>query len=638
METPFRYSVTLSRGTQLGLDYLNAGESGTITVLVSNPGPSLGVQSIAFNFSIGPNATNLVASAGDITAMYPKGWIDLGSFRYAAPAGTKLDSTTVLQFIFTVNVNPLPGTTTFGILDATDKGQGTVTPVPTVTKMPNTFTLANLVATPGEITRGETVTLTWLATPQQPYTIKFADGPATYTPTSAVAAWVSPPVNTSAQMYEFVVSATAQIGGQTLSAQSTTAVEVDNPVIVSFPQPATPFLLPPVTLQWQTSNADHCKLFSKGTLLDDNAPANTPAAGYVVTPSKLRTPYSLYAVKGTTISPGQDVTVVYAQWVEGTPVDYKQPRLAIALSPTGSTLYVQVNENILALDATSLQQLNSARTYGGATPLSTVVPSDGAFVYAWSYLNEQGYPDYPVSQYVSVGLAHWMPMAFPGAQTFAVQTGAKPICYSIVSTGIVGMYDALHPAPGQDGYKFSTSGTALSAIVSPDSSSMYFLRTSGTGIGLFCYHIANESVTPVLDGLGGASGATPVFSANGATLYVPSANEHSIVPVDLTAGTAGAPIAIDANGRIGRMAMDNTKTVLFVAVAYATGGAVYQLAVATGALRKLATTTSSTIDIAVRPDGQALFIADGGKLRVLRMTVTADSNDDEAAHEPTLQA
>jgi hypothetical protein len=628
----FRYGITLSRGTQLGLDYLNAGESGTLTVLVSNPGPPLGVQNIAFTFSIGPNATNLVASAGDITAIMPTGWIDLGRFNYAAPAGTTLDSTTVLRFLFTVNVNPLPGTTTFGILETTDKGQGAVTPAPTITKMPDTFTLANLVATPGEITRGATVTLTWLATPQQRYTIEFADGPADYTPTSAVAAWVSPPVNTSAQMYEFVVGATAQIGGQTLSAQSATAVEVDNPVIVSFPQPAAPFLLPPVTLQWQTSNADHCKLFSKGTLIDDNAPAHPPAAGYVVTPSKLRTPYSLYAVKGTTVSPGQDVTVLYAQWVEGTPVDYKQPRLAIALAPSGRTLYVQVNGNILALDAVSLQQLNSAQTYVGATPLGTLAPSDGAFVYAWCNINDQGHTDSVVYRYVSDGLAHEIGVSFPGPQAFAIQTGATMIYYTIGRTFIVGMYDALHPVHD---YTFSTPGTAFSAIVSPDSSGMYFLRTSGTGTGLFCYHIASNSVTLVRDGLGGASGATPVFSANGATIHVPSADEHSIVPVDPTAGAAGTPIPIDASGRIVRMAIDDTSTVLFVAVAYATGGAVYQVVVASGALRKVATTTSSAIDIAIRPDGQALFIADGGTLRVLRLTSTADSHDDDAAHDPT---
>lgn len=620
MSTKLRYGFSLSEGAQIGLTYLNAGAPGTITVIVSNPGDPVNLQSLTFSVSIGNQNTDLASATGDIVVSYPADWTDDGNFSYTAPSGFMVDGTTQLQFSFAVQINPLPGTTTIGIKETTDSGTAFLTPPYSLLKVPSSFTLANLTATPNEVARGTPVSLTWAATPGQLYTINYPDGPTNFTPTSPLAAWMSPPIQTAQQSYTFTVSASTQVGGQTVTLQLPIVVTVDNPQIVAFIQPTAPYMTPPVTLNWQTSNSDHCQLFTNGILVDGNAPANPGTDGYTVHPTVVATPYKLIAVKGTALSPSQEVDVIYAQWPEAAPVPFNASQMAIAMSPSGSLLYVNTGSNLYSIDSVSFHEVASAEVYDGAG-LRTVVSADGNWVYTFFLSENQGHYLTGLYRYQGAGLAFSLALA-AGNNSFAVDSDTDPISYLFYDFAILACHDILHIVAQ---YNFGDTAAAYGAVVNPDSTLVYFLRAADAGIALWRYHIADNTADQVLTGMGGATGVTPWISPDGNTLYVTAPGEHSLQPVALPACTLGAPILIDANGAITRIIANSTGTVLFIAVSYASGGAVYYMDLASQALRKIATSQANAIDIACRPDGSSLFMADGANVRVFNLNVTPTS-------------
>lgn len=617
MNAKLRYGFSLSEGPQVGLTYLNADQAGTITVIVSNSGDPVTLQSLSFSMAVGDQNTDLASAAGDIVATYPTGWSDDGNFSYSAPAGLIVDGTTQLQFSFALKVNPLPGSTTIGIREVTDSGSAFMNPPYVLLKTPNTFTLANLSATPNEVTRGTPVTLTWSATPGQLYNIGYPDGPTPFVPTSALAAWLSPPIETSQQNYTFTVSASIQVDGRTVTLQLPVVVQVDNPQIVEFDQPTAPFMTPPVALHWKTSNTDHCQLFSNGVLVDGNAPANPGTAGYPVKPTVVETPYKLIAVKGNASSPSQEVDVLYAQWTEAAPIPFSGSQTSIAMSPSGSLLYVNTGSNLYSLDSVSFHQVATSRIYTGALALQTVVTTDGAWIYA--YVLDTSSPDSMtvLYRYQGPGLAQQTPQ-YPLITAFAVHGGSDPMTYVIGTFFIVASRDYFHA--GHE-FQFADRVESHGAVLNTDATLVYFMRGDAPGIALWRYDIAGNKAEQVLTGMGGMGGVTPWITPDGTTLYAAAPEDHALLPVALPECTAGNPIIIDSAGVITRIVANSAGTVLFVGVAYATGGAVYYVELATHAVRKIATSQSNVIDIACRPDGSTLFLADGSNVRVINCNV-----------------
>lgn len=614
------YTFVLSEGIQTGLTYLNAGEPGTITVFLSST-DAVGIESISFNFALGndPNGSDIADTLNDITIGYPKGWIDQGNFTYTPPSSDPV-TYDMLPFTFNVNVNETPGITSIGIREISDSGTAILNPPYHLTKLPAGFVLADLTASPNPIASSDQVTLTWSATAGQKYQITYQGQEVPFTPSSPTASWVSPQIFTADDSVSFSVSAAMQLpNGYTVSAQVSVDVAVDNPEIASFPQPQAPFVTSPV-LHWETSNADHCEIFIDGVLIDGNAPANPGSAGYVIAPTKKRTPYTLYAVKGTTMSPSQTVTVLYYLWPLVKSYSLPYGAAVLVLSDDGTTLYA-VDARIVTVIDTATDAISGTWQWatglaGSPLPLSVIMV--------------------PSYQGVDVFMAMVAGAAAPQLFIFdlgSLSSGVFTIADNVVScqcgagmlyvtrapntlTALENVFDPLWSLVLPD--TVAVGGLTLS----PDFSTSYALvSTASVAPAYTLCKCDNPTQQFTLSGrYGGAHGARPYMTPDGSRLYVPSADEHSIVDVALPGMTDGATYLVDDNGFITSVAIDPNGFGIYACVVYPAGStsaaALYFIDTKDHGRRVLATAATGPCYMAVTTDGSKIYWSSGTELLV----------------------
>ncbi len=407
-----RYQMQLSQSSSNGvttsLTYVYAGQVATVSVVVANAGADVTIESLTFDFGVfGQNATDLAASAGDIVPIPPSGWSLTSdtTFTITPPGGSIVVGTLPLTFVFEVTVNAVAGACSLAITEVSTVGSAKVYPI-AITKMPAAFMLANLCAEPTVVNPASpmlvepngTVTLTWSGSADQVYTIGLPGG-ATSTctaPSAGTISWVTPAVLGTDATVTYTVSASTQVAGQALTAELSTTLNVDVAQIISFTQPGA-FYASPVTLNWQTSNADRCVLFANGVTVDENAPTNPGAAGYLAYPAAQSTQYVLHAYRGTTYVSSAIVFVNLYDWALTKTLslgDLAMDRMmSLAISRNGTALYYGGPSSVVAYNATSLAVLGTGvitvPTEPGAYPVPLAVANsglvlsrDGATLYA----------------------------------------------------------------------------------------------------------------------------------------------------------------------------------------------------------------------------------------------------------------
>lgn len=339
------YSLLCSVGDSDGVTYVNVGQPATLTLVVSNAGAPVTLDSLTLAFSLGTDGTDLAASAGNVTVVLPSAqWTAAWSangLTLTPPGGSMVVGTTTgLTFDFQVSaVNSIVGTTQIDVTETASDQTAYVAPF-AIPMLPAGFVLTDLVATPAQISPGGVVTLTWSGTPGQVYAINYFGGPAAgvsvVAPSGGIVVWTSPPVGTSASSATFVVSATVQ----STTVQASVSVLISAPQILTFPQP-DPFYGASATLVWTTVNATSCQLWANGSPVDLNAPANSPAGGYVIQPTLQTTTYELFACQGSIVSAPQSVVVDAHFWAPSGSVAFPDPAVyfTLALTADGSTLF-----------------------------------------------------------------------------------------------------------------------------------------------------------------------------------------------------------------------------------------------------------------------------------------------------------
>lgn len=338
----FTYSLSLQDANSDGVTYLTVNENATLTLILSNPGNPVTLNSLTLNVSLGNNATDL-AAPGDVTPVLPSENWTANGLTFTPPGGS-ISVAQELTFEFKIIVNGTPGGTPVSVTEVTEKGTAGVS-FPAVAKMPASFQLTGLSASPTQVNLGDTVTLTWTGTPNQAYTITWTNGPAggvsATSPSGGITSYPFPNFQPTSTPVVFIVAATVQ--GATVSAN--TAVNVNLPEIQGFSQPQPYYSSATrVTLTWKTLNADHCQVWADGAPVDANAPANSPEGGYIVNPQPTApvTRYVLYAYSGSTSSLGQSVEVRFV-WTTGGSINGvdSSDGLSMLLSKDGKTLYVR---------------------------------------------------------------------------------------------------------------------------------------------------------------------------------------------------------------------------------------------------------------------------------------------------------
>ncbi len=384
-----RYALELSQGSNTSLTYVNAGELATLTVVVSNPGADVTIDSITFGLGpFGQDATDLAAGPDEITVVAPVGWQSVSgtSFLLEPTGGSVVVGTTPLSFSFQVQVNAAAGTAELAITEVSSTGTAHVAPI-TITKMPSAFLLANLSATPVLVEPNGTVTLSWSSTPGQAYEIGYTAGSAVVIgPPGGSTTWVSPPVVTSATSATFTVSATAQEAGQVLTITLSTTVNMDVAQIISFSPPAT-FYSSPITLNWKTVNADYCVLYANGSVVDPQAPANSPASGYSTTPPGRTTTYQLYAFRGANSAASPQISITVYNWTQVRSYSWGDVsyNTAFAINGDGSVLYFGGQQGITAINTSTLTQTGQAPVANGVGPQGLALSGDGTQLYVANF-------------------------------------------------------------------------------------------------------------------------------------------------------------------------------------------------------------------------------------------------------------
>ncbi len=380
-----RYQLQLSQGQTTSLTYVNAGQTATLTVIVSNAGANVTIRSLTFDLSpFGQNATDLATSVTDITPMPPTGWQSVAgtSFTLVPSVGSAIIGTTPLTFEFQVRVNQAAGTSLLAITEVSASGTAHVAPI-AITKMPASFTLSKLSAAPALVEPNATVTLSWSCDAGQLYTVGFPGGTATVTPPSGgTVTWVSPPVKSTFPSITFTVSASTQVDGQVLSAELSTTVTVDVPQIISFDQPAAAYSSP-VILHWETLNADRCVLYADGVVVDQHAPANPGSGGYPVTPKAHSTQYQLHAYRNQAFITSQPIFVTLYNWAFLRSFKWGDESwsTSLALSADGEMLYFGGTNSVDAIDTNGFTLVGQGTVAGGVAPGGLALSNDGTTLY-----------------------------------------------------------------------------------------------------------------------------------------------------------------------------------------------------------------------------------------------------------------
>ncbi len=513
------YALQLSQGTQTSLTYLNVGQSATLTVVVSNAGAPVDVTNLVFDLSpFGNAASDLAGSADDITPLAPSGWkVDPAtSFGFTPVSGSISIGTSPVTFTLQVNVNAVAGIARVAITEVSSAGTAHPAPIP-ITKMPPSFVLANLSASPELVEPGGTVTLSWSATPGQLYTVGFPGGTDTVTPPSGgTASWISPPVQTAYASVTYTVSASTQVSGQTLSAEVSTTVQVDVPQVVSFDQPPACYSTP-ATLHWQTVNADYCVLYANGSVVDQHAPANPGENGYPVYPKAHVTAYQLHAFHKKYSVSSQTVYVTLYNWAYErtfTP-GFLGYEASLALTTDGRVLYYGDNFNIFAIDTSAFTILGHAvvRVYAGGPEAdgvcSLAVSKDGRKLFVGMFPGVDGllhvYDTANLSAPSTTINVTTGPVAMsPDGKTLYMAAGVASF-----GGGVSAIDTSTHAVLRQAGGRYDQY---LGLSLSRDGSTLYGVRVDNQLVTIDTSTLHATAVTTV-------AGAPCVLTADDATLY-----------------------------------------------------------------------------------------------------------------------
>jgi hypothetical protein len=508
MATPtLRYACQLAIGADDNLTYAVVNQTLTLSIIVSTPEPDpVRVDSITFGFGpFGDNATNLARQAADITAVVPDGWAPVAGkpFSYR-PTIKPTIGTEPVTFVFRVAVNSIAGNVQIAVTDVSNGQQVFRPPLP-LTKMPAGFVLRSLSATPAKINPGDVVTLQWTGTPGATNTVSYVGGTKdVVVPSSGRGAWTTPGIETNFPSAPFTVTATAQSSGGVLSAQIATSVFVDVPEILSFPQPGRTFFSGPVALQWTTRNAERCSLYADGQPVTLQAPANSPAAGFSVSPRSSSTQYALYAHKGKATTTAQPITVrVKFAWTKSAEI----PVSAVyGLFPAldGSYLYLLTNAEVAVVD-TTFNRLDRRFSLGAiGANVSGALSPDGKTLYVGS--------DGGGAQSVNLATGEVKAFLRPNPRATVALNAAGTAFYSISQRHVMRYYFANPQAGGVSSAGLDGPSVAATSFI--DSSALL----CATAKTLYRYDANTFAVTRVSDSLG-VLAASPnratMFTVNG---------------------------------------------------------------------------------------------------------------------------
>ncbi len=555
-QTHLTYELQLSQSTSNGvstsLTYVNTGQESTVQVVVSNRGADVTIESLTFDFgAFGQDGTDLVAAASDITPIAPSGWqcVTGTSFTIVPTSGSAVIGTSSITFTFGIAVNAATGACSLAITEVSSAGTAHVYPMP-ITKMPAAFMLASFSAAPTVVNPaspmlvepGGTVTLSWDCAPGQEYTIGFPGGGSqTVTGLSGgTASLVTPAVLGTSPTVAYTVCASAQsVSGQALSVELSSTLNVDVAQIISFAQPGA-FYASPVTLNWQTSNADYCVLYGNGVIVDPHAPTNPGVSGYQTTPVVQSTQYVLEAYRHQTPVSSPIVTVTLYDWAQTNAVSVANAdaMMALAVSRSGSVLYYAGNYSVTAYDTASLAILGTGvinpppsgppgPIANGVSNSGLVLSPNGMTLYAGIVgaqvlvFQTSNLAAAPVTIPVTGG-----PLAMsPNGATLYVATsewgsvaGGTVYAVSTATHAVIKQVSLTAPGHGSQPYgSMYDIGDAVDMKLSPDGATLYVL-ISGADQGN-CPLYTIDTATFVATQVASAVGMPMALTFDGATLY-----------------------------------------------------------------------------------------------------------------------
>jgi DNA-binding beta-propeller fold protein YncE len=305
--------------------------------------------------------------------------------------------------------------------------------------------------------------------------------------------------------------------------------------------------------------------------------------------------------------------------------------MAIAIAPDGEAAYV-VDWSDDAVTPVSLAHGDTggaialdgdtARWMGPPSVIAIAVAPDGATAYV----------DDPITgALLPISLASGttgMPIRIAGGagQIAITPDGATAYVVTYDSTVV-----PVHLATGTTGRPIPISHDAASIAIAPDGATAYvtsYIDSLDSDSGV--HHYRDGKITPIdlATGTPGTPipvGGTPAgiaITPDGATAYVTSPDNDTVVPVNLTAGIAGKPIP-DPDGPTGAIAITPDGDTAYV-TNYGGGsqnGSVTPVNLAAGTVGKPISDGDAAQAIAINPAGTVAYVADfnSDSVTVLRL-------------------
>lgn len=610
-----RYGIVLTQGSRSGLTYLNTAENATITLIVSNAGDDVELDGLTPVFLFGPHDSDIAKSSGDLSIGLPTGWTQEGG-QLRPPDDARIIGTKGFSLTFDVLINDAAGSTDFKIVEQTADGSAAVKF--TITKMPTGFLLANLVALPTFVEPGDTVDLTWAATPGQSYAIDWQSHHDAVTPTSPLASWKSPPLKSLQPTISFTVTGRRQLdGGKSIAAQATTGVSLDVPQILSFDQPRHPYYQPPVVLHWSTENADRCQLYHNGRLINDHANAN-PASGYEVTPLPGRNEYRLIALKGEAATPPVTISLVYYNWSAPRTISPGIGNLRIVVSPDGARIFLLGDKAVQALDAATLAVFQTVTMVDDHYPWHGAVTADGATLYV------------ALVRVPRRRLVRFSAYDMTRTQIFDAPVG--PLALGSDGVLYTGMNHEVNAIDGNTGtvlYQFAVQAAAgyqpLFAAA-PDRTVYHsYVQLFSRSTKVCRLDLATRRDKEIAESAGGSS---IVCSPDGTRIYFPSGNMDTVRGIDRDGNTVAGPYKLPVPGFINNIVLDPAGAGFYANVADRTTKTLLFYDPHTGfcrVLQRVPAQYSDSADLAISPDGTFIYFAVRDQLNVISIGARAQA-------------
>lgn len=306
----------------------------SLTFVISAPiyVGAITVTALVFNLPVGdptaPDPTDLTENAASISASVTSSSTDQWSVGPGASAGSFIVrpatgqsgviSNQSLTVTFTgIQVGPLVGTATVEIIEASTAAA----PQPrqcwvAVPKFPQGFYCLDFTANAGQISSGQSVTLTWQGSTNADYYLSYGD--QTNLPVTNVRSWPSPPLYATTA---FVLQASATQGGQTVTLNLETVVIVASPDLATYgASPAQIDYNQSTVLNWRAINADGVYFLTGQTGMQTLGPVSDPNNPFIIQP-QFGASYALQAFKFNSDGSGPVVSKVYPIAITFNPVD-----------------------------------------------------------------------------------------------------------------------------------------------------------------------------------------------------------------------------------------------------------------------------------------------------------------------------